>query len=388
MPKVSPEVTSSAASATGEEFRVDERGVDGRSARQLLTPSELRELTILDDRLGLIAPLLTFSLSALFVLLGWLALRDGAWLLLILALIGIATQQHALFVLAHEAAHYRMLKSRVLNDFFGRIAGTLGGVSMCTYRVTHRLHHNHLYGTQDPDIALNGGYPRGGWYLLKKLLIDLTGWTAPKTYAYFFGAPAINSDNSERLNPLNDTSEALRKDARLDRWTVVAFHVLMPILCFFWGSWFGLAAYLLLWVLPLITFLQVILRLRAVAEHGAPGGYDSPLRAARTNLSGAGPLGWIIRFVFFPHHVNYHIEHHLYPAIPHYRLKATHQLLMAKGALQGAEVRLFTDTLKRVFMPKGSLPEALRARTAPPNDRGLKDQTLSDQTLSDQTLSG
>lgn len=341
----------------GEEFRVD-----GRNARRLLEPSELRELTALDDRHGIVAPLLTFGLIAGFVALGLFAMSTKAWVLLFVAWIGIATQQHALFILAHEAAHYRMLKSRALNDMLGRLAGTLGGVSMCTYRVTHRLHHNHLYGAQDPDIALNGGYPRGGWYLAKKLLIDLTGWTAPKTYAYFFGAPAINSDNAERLNPLNDTSESLRKDARKDRWMVVSFHLLMPVVCFAIGRGSGLSAYLLLWVLPLLTFLQVILRLRAVAEHGAPAGYDSPLRAARTNLPGDGLLGQIIRFVFFPHHVNYHIEHHLYPAVPHYRLKATHDLLLAKGALDGAEVRLFTDTLKRVFMPKGSLPEAIRSR--------------------------
>jgi fatty acid desaturase len=342
----------------GEEFRVD-----GRSARLLLEPSELRELTALDDRQGMVAPLLTFGLIAVFVFAGLFAFNTHSWLLLFVALLGIATQQHALFVLAHEAAHYRMLKSRSLNDLIGRWAGTMGGVSMCTYRVTHRLHHNHLYGAQDPDIALNGGYPRGGWYLAKKLLIDLTGWTAPKTYAYFFGAPAINSDNTERLNPLNDTSEALRKDARRDRWMVVGFHLLMPVVCLALGGWYGLSAYLLLWVLPLITFLQVILRLRAVAEHGAPAGYDSPLRAARTNLPGSGPLGFLVRFVFFPHHVNYHIEHHLYPAVPHYRLKATHNLLMAKGALDDAEVRFFKETLKRVFMPKGSLPEAIRSRT-------------------------
>jgi fatty acid desaturase len=93
----------------------------------------------------------------------------------------------------------------------------------------------------------------------------------------------------------------------------------------------------------------------------SPAGYDSPLRAARTNLPGHGPVDRVVRLVFFPHHVNYHFEHHLYPAVPHYRLKDTHQLLMAKGALEGAEVRLFTDTLKRVFKPKGSLPEAIRA---------------------------
>ena len=69
----------------------------------------------------------------------------------------IGTRQHALFVLAHEAAHYRLFERRGLNDFAGRLCATLQGLSMCTYRVIHRLHHNNLYGPADPDTALHGG---------------------------------------------------------------------------------------------------------------------------------------------------------------------------------------------------------------------------------------
>ena len=38
--------------------------------------------------------------------------------------------QHALFILAHEAAHYRLHANRKVNDFLGRSIGMLGGVSM------------------------------------------------------------------------------------------------------------------------------------------------------------------------------------------------------------------------------------------------------------------
>jgi fatty acid desaturase len=329
----------------GEEFRVD-----GRRARRLLSGAELEPFTRLDDLRSVLAPLATFGLIALLVAAGLAAW--GHWWVVALVVLAIAAQQHALFVLAHEAAHYRMFSSRPLNDLVGRIAGTLGGISMCTYRVTHRLHHNHLYGRQDPDIALNGGYPRGAGYLAKKLLIDLSGWTAPKTYAYFFGAPAINSATNEALRPLDDTSPSLRDAARRDRWWVAGFHLAMPCVVLALGGVDGLLKYLVLWVLPLATVLQAILRLRAVAEHGAPAGYDSPLTAARTNLPGTGPLGWLVRFAFFPHHVNYHIEHHLYPAVPHYRLRALHARLREEGALEDAEVREFASTMRRVFAPR------------------------------------
>jgi fatty acid desaturase len=327
----------------GEEFRDDVR-------RRLLSPQELAPLTRIDPlRSGL-------SLAQTFGMLGAaIGVALWAWpqpLVVAACLIAIGVGQHALFVLAHEAAHYRLFASRRVNDLFGRIAGTLGGISMCTYRVTHRLHHNHLYQRQDPDVALNGGYPRGTWYLARKLLVDLTGWTAPKTYAYFFGAPAINTDTSEALRPLNDTSEALKRAARRDRWGVVGFHAGLPIVVLALAGPRGLLVYAVLWILPLATLLQAILRLRAVAEHGAPAGLDSPLHAARTNLPGNGPLGRLAHRLLFPHHVHFHVEHHLYPAVPHYHLPALHRLLRERGALDGAEVRPFTETITRIFAPR------------------------------------
>ena len=51
----------------------------------------------------------------------------------------------------------------------------------------------------------------------------------------------------------------------------------------------------------------------------------------------------------FPHNVFYHVEHHLYPAIPQYNLPHCHRILKDMGALEGAEVRRFGDTAKLVI---------------------------------------
>ena len=75
-------------------------------------------------------------------------------------------------------------------------------------------------------------------------------------------------------------------------------------------------------------------------EHGAVTDFGSPLTAARTNHA-----PWWARWLLFPHHVNYHVEHHLYPAIPHYNLPACHRELVARGILDGAEVRPWLDTI-------------------------------------------
>jgi fatty acid desaturase len=263
-------------------------------------------------------------------------------LVLIPSILIIGSRQHALFVIAHEAAHYLLYDNRKINDAVGRLCATVQGLSMCTYRVIHRLHHNNLYGELDPDTALHGGYPRGFSYLVKKLLKDLTGLTAWKTYAYFLGgAPALNTATQVALKPLDDTSPKLRAEAKRDRNLVIVFHILVLGFFVFTGH---AVQYLVLWVLPLVTVVQAILRLRAIAEHGATTDFSSPLTAARSNL---GPA-WL-RWLLFPHNVNYHIEHHLYASVPQYRLPALHREMESRGMLRGAEVLDFPGTLKKIF---------------------------------------
>jgi fatty acid desaturase len=103
--------------------------------------------------------------------------------------------------------------------------------------------------------------------------------------------------------------------------------------------------FVLLWVTPLVTLLQAILRLRALFEHGAVSDTRDTRRAARTNLVSAP-----VQLLLFPFDMNYHIEHHLYPAVPHYRLAACHRAMVAHGLLDEAEVvRGIRPTLAKLF---------------------------------------
>jgi fatty acid desaturase len=340
----------------GEEFRTDLRplaksavGSGNASARRILSAAELAPLTELSDLRSLAAVAQTVGVIALAIAFGVWA-WPSPWIVLSIIVVGV--QQHALFILAHEAAHYRLLRRRALNDAIGRAIGMAGAISMCTYRVIHRLHHNNLYTEEDPDTAIHGGYPRGTAYLWKKLAQDVVGWNAWKTFAYFFGAPALNDQTQRAARPLDDTSPQLRRAARLDRWFVVAFQLLAPLACFALGGWRGVAQYAAFWLVPMLTVLQPILRLRAICEHGATIDFSSPLTAARSNRTDGGTLNVLGRVLLFPHHVNYHLEHHLYPAVPHYHLPRLHRLLAEKGALEGAEVRDLGETFGLIFAPR------------------------------------
>ena len=200
----------------------------------------------------------------------------------------------------------------------------------------HRLHHIHLYEERDPDVPLVAGYPRGRRYLTQKLATDLLGLNAWKTYAYFFGTPAINDATIKPGRPLVDTSLKLRRSARQDRWVVVALHLATPVLMFSLGY---LIEYLLLWILPMITIQQPLLRYRAICEHGSVSSLISPLYASRTNFA-----PWWLHWWLFPHNVNYHIEHHLYPSIPFYNLPKCHHEMQKRGLLKNAEVCTLAKT--------------------------------------------
>ena len=79
--------------------------------------------------------------------------------------------------------------------------------------------------------------------------------------------------------------------------------------------------YVVLWLVPLFTSFAFFMILRQLVQHGNGG--HGWLTNTRTFL-----LGPLIRFAAFPMGQDYHLPHHLYATIPHYRLKQLHAVLM------------------------------------------------------------
>jgi fatty acid desaturase len=93
--------------------------------------------------------------------------------------------------------------------------------------------------------------------------------------------------------------------------------------------WLGLAlagiwwAYPLLWLVPLLTWMMVITRIRNIAEHAVVPDCDDPLRNTRTTEASL-----LERIFIAPYFVNYHLEHHLLFYVPCYKLPKLHAILM------------------------------------------------------------
>jgi len=102
--------------------------------------------------------------------------------------------------------------------------------------------------------------------------------------------------------------------------------------------------YALIWLVPIFTSFAFFMILRQLVQHG--NGDRGWITNTRTFLVGQG-----IRFAVFPLGQDYHLPHHMYSTIPHYRLKKLHELLM-----EYPEYRDHAVVVEGYFIPHGHPP--------------------------------
>ena len=98
---------------------------------------------------------------------------------------------------------------------------------------------------------------------------------------------------------------------------------------------------------------MVFSRIRNLAEHAAVPDLTSedPLQNTRTTIP-----RWWERFMFAPNSVCYHLEHHLVPSVPKYRLADFHKTLRAKGLLDDADICFgYLAVVRKLVAPAKSL---------------------------------
>jgi fatty acid desaturase len=87
----------------------------------------------------------------------------------------------------------------------------------------------------------------------------------------------------------------------------------------------------LLWVAAWLTSYSFVMRLRSIAEHAMIPDPADELNNTRTTIARL----WE-RLLIAPNCVNFHLEHHLLPTVPHYNLRRMHRLLRERGVLDRA----------------------------------------------------
>ncbi len=308
-------------------------------ARELLTPEQLEKVRTRSDlrALSLVAHawIVIFAAMALF-----------AWwpnpLTFLLAAAVIGARQLGLSILMHDGAHDLLLKDKTwnmrLSQWFCAFPTFTDTVA---YRHYHLKHHAYAQQPDDPDLVLSAPFPVTRKSLYRKIVRDLTGRTG-------FQQRMAQVRSAWGTGQMNFGAH-MRKLAR-DLGGPLAANGILFVGLALAGHWY---LYPALWLLPLLTVYQLVLRIRNIAEHAMVPDDGDPFRNARTTL--ASPLE---RAFLAPYWVNYHVEHHLLMWVPCYNLPLFHRFLQ-EGPHAG-----------RLECKKGYLSVLAMATSASGDDQG------------------
>jgi fatty acid desaturase len=233
----------------------------------------------------------------------------------LLAVMLIGSRQLGILILMHDGAHGMLAATPTLNHFlsqWGCAYPMLADTGL--YRRYHLQHHARTMQDDDPDLVLTGHYPIPRSSLRRKLLRDLLGRTGVaqrrEQFSAALGAPEL---------PWSVRLQNLRR--KLGPQLAVNFGLFVVLAMS--GHWIY---YFTLWLLPAVTWQQLVLRVRNIAEHAAIPDRNDPFKNARTTL-----VNGLERAFVAPYWVNYHLEHHLLMWVPCYRLPLLRRFLFTNG---------------------------------------------------------
>lgn len=239
-------------------------------------------------------------------------------LTIVLAIMLIGSRQLGLAILMHEGAHGLIVADEKANLSISQwLCAYPIFAETRAYRRYHLKHHAHTQTEDDPDLILSAPFPITRASYRRKFWRDITGQTG------------YEQRKAQVIGALGDRSRPLM-DQLSDLWRVLGgaltFNVLLAVVLTALGGWW---AYPVLWLVPLLTWFQVVTRVRNIAEHAVVSDSDDPLRNTRTTLASR-----LERLFVAPYYVNYHLEHHLLFYVPAYNLPRVHQILRS-GPLGG-----------------------------------------------------
>jgi fatty acid desaturase len=311
-----------------------------RTATIWFSGDEIARLTTASDWQGALSVLTSWALIAsAFGLLANFPTQPLAWLV---SLIVLGGRQLALAILMHECSHHSLFATPALNEFIGRwFCAAPVWQRLGDYRVHHAKHHSKTSLEEDPDLGLASAFPTTKWGLARKLLRDLLGIAFLRRVIALLlmdaGLLSYTASTGARWVTPRPAGGVIFQSLVKNLGPVVLTNaVLAGVLAACGHAWlWGV------WVLAWATSFSVFVRIRSIAEHGMTETSVDPLRNTRTTQAHV-----LARLTVAPHHVNFHLEHHLLPKVPHYRLREMHQLLVTRGAYaDGLQARGYLEVL-------------------------------------------
>jgi fatty acid desaturase len=306
----------------------DEKENKVTRAADVLDRDEIRALTQASDLAGTWAVVSTWAVIAgTFAML----VRWPHPLTFIAAVFILGGRQLALAVMMHEAAHGTLFRTRFANDVIADIlCARPVAVDVARYRKHHLRHHAHTGTDRDPDLALASAFPVSRASMARKLARDVSGISGLRRLVGLLAMDAellsYNVGGDARPMPRRTVGFHLRALVRNGSGALLANAALFGVLALAGHPWLYAA-----WAVAHLTTYGLFMRIRSIAEHACMERTADPLRNTRTTQASL-----LARVTVAPLFVSHHLEHHLLPTVPYFRLPALGRLLEERGGMPSA----------------------------------------------------
>lgn len=251
------------------------------------------------------------ALAAVYAL--WLHL-ETLWLRPVLWL-AAGTLLFSLYVIGHDCGHGSFSRRAWLNELVGQLTNALVLVPYHSWRISHRIHHRHV-GDADRDE---------GWHPVTESACRRMPWASRlarfRLVPLVFPLYLLRRSFARRGSHYHPRSPLFRPEERslVKRSLAVCTVVAAALVSLAVGR--GVLALLDLYVAPYLVFVAWI-SVVTYLHHTHPdlpwyrGAAWTPLRGALATVDrDYGVLAPVT------HHIGLHVVHHLFPSIPHYRLR-------------------------------------------------------------------
>lgn len=243
-----------------------------------------------------------------------------------LAMIGVVgTRFYALYIIGHDGLHRRLFESQRANDLWNDVfvLAPIGAITRLN-RGNHMRHHARCALAGDPDHYKydESRIARGpAW-----LIWSLTG------VPYLLRAVANVFSRSATTVARDDDVDPAARPRYVARDLLILAGVNTALVAGLTAT-FGWYGYPLFWMLPVFVFTYAADINRVFLEHSLLPCERSPARMVTVECN------WLERQLFAPMNMNLHVAHHLYPAIPYYRLPEADALIKARESRLPGTVR-------------------------------------------------
>ncbi|MGA1722015.1 MAG: fatty acid desaturase [bacterium] len=286
--------------------------IDPTVLRELSKPSDLQGFKMALGHLGLW--LLTGALSFYFAV-------EQLWLGFLLTIFLHGTVGTFFSAPHHELCHGTVFKTKRLNEIFLRIFSTLGLQNFHIYKMSHSYHHRFtLHRIADKEVVLPKTPSLKFLYLLQLFTFNITGgFESRGLFPTMRGLFRVAADRMEQ--PYNEWGTELYAEFPEERLKAVHWARYLIAVHLSFAVFAMLIGYpILILIVSLHPFIGNWLRyfVGAPMHCGLRSDVSDFRKCVRTIT-----LDPISEFLYW--HMNWHLEHHMFAAVPCYNLKKLYE---------------------------------------------------------------